>query len=86
MARSLTVPYTASLPMSPPGKNMGLTTNVSVVNARRSAPQFDHRGYRAPALDSRQQSSRGLNAGRNIESINCRMKRPPPPWAICTVG
>ena len=35
MARSLTVPYTASLPMSPPGKNSGLTTNESVVKAIR---------------------------------------------------
>ena len=35
MARSLTVPLTASSPMSPPGKRMGLTTNESVVKARR---------------------------------------------------
>ena len=36
-ARSLTVPLTASSPMSPPGKKSGLTTNESVVNASPSA-------------------------------------------------
>ena len=35
MARSLTVPLTASSPMSPPGNASGLTTNKSVVKARR---------------------------------------------------
>ena len=30
-ARSFTVPHTESFPMSPPGKNKGLTTNESVV-------------------------------------------------------
>ena len=35
-ARSLTVPFTASSPMSPPGKKSGLTTNESVVNASPS--------------------------------------------------
>jgi hypothetical protein len=36
MARSLTVPHTASRPMSPPGKKSGLTTWESVVNASRA--------------------------------------------------
>ena len=36
-ARSFTVPWTASLPMSPPGKKIGRTTNESVVNANRGA-------------------------------------------------
>jgi hypothetical protein len=31
MATSLTVPCTASAPMSPPGKNSGLTTKESVL-------------------------------------------------------
>lgn len=35
IARSFTVPFTASEPMSPPGKNSGFTTNESVVKARR---------------------------------------------------
>ena len=30
------MPQTASLPMSPPGKNSGCTTKLSVVKARRS--------------------------------------------------
>ncbi len=37
-ARSLTVPWTASLPMSPPGKNSGRTTNESVVMAICNEP------------------------------------------------
>ena len=36
-ARSLTVPLTASSPMSPPGKKIGVTTYESVVNASRAA-------------------------------------------------
>ena len=35
-ARSLIVPHTASLPMSPPGNSSGSTTNESVVIASRS--------------------------------------------------
>ncbi len=35
IARSLIVPCTARVPMSPPGKNSGLTTNESVVKASR---------------------------------------------------
>ena len=35
IARSFTVPLTASSPMFEPGKNVGVTTNASVVNARR---------------------------------------------------
>jgi hypothetical protein len=38
MARSLTAPFTASSPMSPPGKKSGETTEASVVNASRAAP------------------------------------------------
>jgi hypothetical protein len=33
MAKSLTVPLTAGLPMSPPGKKIGVTTKESVVKA-----------------------------------------------------
>ena len=36
-ARSFTVPWTASRPMSPPGKKSGRTTNESVVKAIRGA-------------------------------------------------
>jgi hypothetical protein len=38
MARSLTVPQTARLPMSPPGKKSGLTTKESVEKASRAPP------------------------------------------------
>ncbi len=34
--RSLTVPQTASLPMSPPGNSSGVTTKLSVVKASRA--------------------------------------------------
>ena len=34
MARSFTVPQTASFPMSPPGKKRGLTTKLSVEKTR----------------------------------------------------
>ena len=37
-ARSLTVPQTESLPMSPPGKNRGSTTKLSVEKASLPAP------------------------------------------------
>ncbi len=36
-ARSLTVPWIESEPMSPPGKKIGRTTNESVVSAMRPA-------------------------------------------------
>ena len=39
-ARSFTVPHTESFPMSPPGKNKGLTTNESVVYASFFDPAF----------------------------------------------
>ncbi len=35
-ARSFTVPFTASSPIDPPGKNNGCTTNESVLNASRA--------------------------------------------------
>ena len=37
-ARSFTVPQTASLPMSPPGKKSGSTTKLSVEKASFEAP------------------------------------------------
>ena len=59
IARSLTVPLTASSPIEPPGKRSGLTTKLSVVSAR-SAPtrpaspsSVDAEGGREQALDQR---------------------------------
>ncbi len=43
-ARSLTVPLTASSPMSPPGKKSGLTTYESVVKASRVPLELEQRG------------------------------------------
>ena len=46
MATSLTVPCTASAPMSPPGKNSGEITCPSVATTRRPLPGS---GSRAPS-------------------------------------
>ena len=52
IATSLTVPHTASLPMSPPGKNSGHTTCESVLMARRvQALSLHHTGIIARAQD-----------------------------------
>ena len=59
MARSLTVPFTASSPMLPPGKNSGVTTKESVVNATREP--FTS----TTAWSSIRRSSGLSNAGRN---------------------
>ena len=59
IARSLTVPLTASSPIEPPGKRSGLTTNASVVSASvadaraaSSSASIPKRG-REQALDQR---------------------------------
>ena len=43
-ARSFTVPFTASSPIDPPGKNSGCTTNESVLIAMLARRQIKHRG------------------------------------------
>ena len=43
-ARSLTVPFTASSPIDPPGKNSGCTTNESVLMREPRAGGLKHRG------------------------------------------
>ena len=58
IARSLTVPLTASSPIEPPGKRSGLTTNESVVTtmspAARAVRELGHpEGGREQALDQR---------------------------------
>jgi len=50
IARSFTVPFTASEPMSPPGKINGRTTYESVVNASRPSPPGISKT--APSCDS----------------------------------
>src|SRR5574342_1413925 len=76
MARSLTVPDTASRPMSPPGKKMGWTTGESVVMTRKRSPP------RRPAPSSRAERpmpSTGCASARNTSSMSERMARPPAP-------
>ena len=71
--RSLTVPHTASFPKSPPGKNIGDTTKLSVVKAM--------------LLDSNSKcaaSLKKLNSGlckylKKTERIKLRVKEPPAP-------
>src|SRR5664279_4513545 len=78
MARSLTVPLMASGPISPPGKNNGLTTYESVVKASRAPAMFSV----APSWRSSSRSF--LKLGSNKPSNNSCMRRPPPPCASCT--
>ncbi len=80
IARSLTVPWTASEPMSPPGKKAGFTTNVSVVKASRSLPTVTI----APSPSG---SRCGLRkAGAKSVSMRRAVLRPPPPWASSTMS
>ncbi len=71
VARSFTVPQTASLPISPPGKKIGSTTKASVVNAN------------SPGVRSRAASSPGGSPGpkcaRKTRSISSAMRWPPSP-------
>lgn len=84
MATSLTVPWTAREPMSPPGKILGRTTKESVDRARRP-PGSQPAGSRI-APSPRASRAGFANALTNIPSIRTWDRRPPPPWAICTVG
>ncbi len=68
IARSLTVPLTASSPIEPPGNRSGLTTNASVVIARSPI--------------SAASSSPIPNAGTNSPSTSDAVALPPAPWAI----
>ena len=65
IARSFTVPCTASEPMSPPGKNSGCTTKESVVNASRALRSRAPPGRPAgPAPDSKTAAGRHRAAVR----------------------
>ena len=80
MARSLTVPLTASSPIEPPGKRIGLTTKESVVSAR-SSPSMTTAP--ASAIASRLPEPK---AGTNRPSISVCVALPPAPWAIVMRG
>jgi hypothetical protein len=83
--RSLTVPKTASRPMSPPGKNRGSTTNASVAKAKRSPCEASvERSTRAWSSSGAKNSL--SNAATKTSSISVLMALPPPPWASVTVG
>jgi hypothetical protein len=73
MARSFTVPCTASVPMLPPGKMSGLTTNESVEYATR-AP-----GSVSTVLSLSEAASAVPKAGRNRCSTSSADSCPPPP-------
>src|SRR3954452_2606559 len=68
IARSLTVPLTASSPIDPPGKRRGLTTKASVVIAT------------SPIIAA--SSSAIANAGCSSPSTRREVALPPAPWAI----
>ena len=70
IARSFTVPQTASLPMSPPGNSSGVTTKLSVEKA--SPP-----GSRAPSPSA--SSALLPKAGSISSSMSELVFRPPEP-------
>src|SRR6185437_12149077 len=77
-ARSLTVPLTARLPMSPPGKKMGRTTKASVVIAMRAPPA------RTVAASSSTAAALSENAGTKSRPTRSAVRRPPLPWPSTT--
>src|SRR3989338_4565124 len=79
MARSFTVPWTASEPMSPPGKNSGWTTKESVVKASRRPSRL------MTAWSSRRASAGLWKAGRKSLRTSSAVSRPPLPWPSSTV-
>ena len=76
IARSFTVPFTASSPIEPPGKRIGLTTKLSVVSAS-GVPST----VTAPASPSAARLSEP-KAGTNRPSISVWVAFPPAPCAI----
>ena len=73
MHRSLTVPQTASLPMSPPGKHQGVTTKLSV--EKTGGPSSA--GSTAPSPSWLRAVL--AKAGTRIWSISWAVLRPPLP-------
>jgi hypothetical protein len=73
-ARSFTVPWTASEPISPPGNSRGSTMNPSVVNT--SSPSAS-----GSAAASAEASSSAPKWRANTSRTSSRMNRPPLPCA-----
>ena len=67
-ARSLTVPLTASSPIEPPGKRIGLTTKLSVVSAS-SAPSTVTRAGVGQRVERRRAE------GRHEQALDQRLRR-----------
>ena len=72
IARSFTVPFTASSPILPPGKNMGDTTKLSVVKA-----QLPVKFKKAPSCFSFKKAL--FKISNTPLSSNLRVSKPPPP-------
>ena len=70
------MPLTASSPIEPPGKRIGLTTKLSVVSAT-STPPIETVPASASAA-----SAGEANAGTSRPSISVCVALPPAPWAI----
>ena len=77
IARSFTVPFTASSPIEPPGKRIGLTTKLSVVSASPSNPA----AATTPASPS-SCSAAPPKAGRKRPVTSVCVALPPAPCAI----
>ena len=73
--RSLTVPQTQSLPMSPPLKTRGVTTKESVLQAILPPTS-------STAASSILSSTPLEKCFPNISPISCALLLPPLPWAI----
>ena len=78
IATSFSVPCTDRQPMSPPGKNSGDTTWLSVAITMRPAGAWTT----APSLPCASHSLAKLAA--NSSSISCAIARPPPPCVMST--
>ena len=75
-ARSLTVPLTASSPIDPPGKRIGVTTNASVVTASAVAADVDD-GRRRRARRARRWRTPARTRPRRACGWPCRRRRGP---------
>ena len=69
IARSFTVPCTASEPMSPPGKKSGLMTKESVENASRAPPDVEDRAVV-------QLAERGVVEAREEDVLDQALRQP----------
>ena len=75
-ARSLTVPLTASSPMSPPGKKIGVTTYESVVKASRAAARVGEQRLVVERARAPGSEAPAGSAARSAAAVSC----PPLPW------